>query len=173
LVTAGAFDRERFANDAEFPFFHTRTSGVIHRASLVPPERFDDRLALIGGEDRLFFTRMHRLGATFRWADEAMVDEWIPTSRVSVDWLARRWFRTGVTRSLAMLYLDEPPWPRRLRRMAGGSLMALTGLVTTARSVPQGRGSAFMASRQILLGLGAVWGALGFGFQEYRKVHGS
>lgn len=172
ITATGAFDRERFTTDTEYPFFHTRTSGVIHRADIVPEEGFDNRLALVGGEDRVFFTRIHRAGHSFRWDDDAIVDEWIPTSRVSLDWLARRWFRTGVTRSLTLLYLDQPSWPRRLRRVAGGTLMAISGLVSTAMAIPGGRSRTLAASRQVLLGVGAAWGALGFGFQEYKKVHG-
>lgn len=173
IVDTGTYGTERFATGEHYPFFHTRTSGVILRAASAPTEGFDDRLALIGGEDRLFFTRMHRAGASFVWDDGAIVDEWVPTSRVSLRWLASRWFRTGVTRSLTMLYLDAPSAPRRLRRVAGGSLMAVTGLFGVVAAAPGGRTSILAAGRQILLGVGAAWGAMGFGFQEYRKIHGT
>jgi glycosyltransferase involved in cell wall biosynthesis len=173
IVESGAFAHEHFTTGASYPFFYTRTSGVIVRTDALPPEGFDDRLALTGGEDRVLFTRMHRAGATFVWDDDAVVDEWIPTSRVSVGWLVRRWFRTGVTRSLTLLYLDTPRWPRRLRRVAGGLVMALRGLVGVVAAVPQGRSQVLMRSRLVLLGLGAAHGALGLHFREYRKVHGS
>lgn len=173
ITDTGAYGTERFETGEPYPFFHTRTSGVIFRASTVPAEGFDNRLALIGGEDRLFFTRIHRAGGSFIWDDDAVVDEWVPTSRVSLGWLARRWFRTGVTRSLTMIYLDSPSPLRRLRRVAGGSLMALSGALSVITAVPGGRTSVLAASRRVLLGLGAAWGALGLGFQEYQKVHGT
>jgi glycosyltransferase involved in cell wall biosynthesis len=174
IIDTGAFEHERFPTGTRFPFFLARTSGVIIRASMVPSDWFDERLALTGGEDRLFFTRIHRAGGVFVWDDEAVVDEWIPTSRVSAKWLIRRWFRTGVTRSLILLYADNPGWPRRLRRVAGGCLTALTGIGQTIRALPKGRSATFMAGRRVLLGVGAAWGALGFTFQEYRTAtHGS
>ncbi len=172
IIETGAFERDRFETDAPYPFFHTRTSGVVHRADIVPDEGFDDRLALTGGEDRVFFTRIHRAGHEFRWDDGAVVDEWVPTSRVQIGWLVRRWFRTGVTRSLTLLYLDDPPWSRRLRRVAGGTLMAGSGLLTTVGAIPGGRSRVLAAFRRFLLGIGAAWGALGLGFEEYREVHG-
>ncbi len=172
IVETGAYGTARFPTDSHYPFFHTRTSGVMMRASTVPPERFDDRLALVGGEDRLFFTRIHRAGASFVWDDDALVDEWVPTSRVSLGWLTRRWFRTGVTRSLTMVYLDSPSPLRRLRRVLGGGLMALGGLGSVLVALPKGRTPTLAAGRRVLIGVGASWGALGFGFQEYRRVHG-
>ena len=173
ITDTGSYGTERFPTDSHYPYFHTRTSGVILRSAVVPEEGFDDRLALIGGEDRLFFTRIHRAGGSFVWDDDAIVDEWVPTSRVSLRWLAKRWFRTGVTRSLTMLYLDTPGLPRRLRRVAGGSLMAGKGIIGVLLAAPGGRTSILEAGRQVLLGAGAAWGAMGFGFQEYRKIHGT
>lgn len=173
IVETGSFGTERFETGSSYPFFHTRTSGVIINTNVVPFDGFDDRLALIGGEDRLFFTHIHRSGGAFVWDDNAVVDEWVPTSRVSLSWLAKRWFRTGVTRSLTLLYMDSPGVARRLRRVAGGLAMAAAGLVATLRAAPGGKTAALAASRKILLGLGASWGALGFGFREYQKVHGT
>ncbi len=173
IVETGAFQPERFVTGHEFPYFHTRTSGVIVRAAVIPVGGFDDRLALIGGEDRLLFTLIHREGARFVWADDAVVDEFVPTSRVSIRWLVRRWFRTGVTRSLVMVYVDQPSLGRRLRRLLGGLWMATAGLVGMVKGLRRGRSATLMASRKSLLGLGASWGALGMGFEEYREVHGA
>lgn len=172
IIDAGVFEPERFVSGATYPFFHTRTSGVVLRASAAPEDGFDDRLALTGGEDRVFFTLMHRAGAAFVWDDEALVDEWVPRSRISVSWLTRRWFRTGVTRSLTLVYLDHPSTLRRARRVAGGIAMALRGVVETVVAVPSGRGAVLRSSRRILLGLGASYGALGLHFREYRRIHG-
>ncbi len=172
LCSSGLFETGHFPTGAPYPYFHSRTSGVLVRSALVPVERFDNRLAIIGGEDRMFFTRMHRAGAKFVWDDDAVVDEWIPMSRTSVGWLTRRWFRTGVTRSLIMLYLDDPPWTRRLRRVGGGVLISLRGIGSTLLAVPRGRTEVLAASRGVSLGAGAVVGALGIRYEEYRKVHG-
>lgn len=173
LAKSGLFGGERFATGASYPYFHTRTSGVLIRASVVPPEHFDLRLNLTGGEDRLFFTRLHRAGAAFAWDDRAVMRELVPRTRVSVAWLIRRWYRTGVTRSLVLLYLDHPGPLRRARRVAGGLLMAAQGLLQTAFALPGGRVRTLRALRRALLGIGASVGALGIPFNEYRRTHGS
>ena len=172
-IDAGGFEHERFDTGTEFPFFLTRTSGVIVRASIVPEEGFDERLALTGGEDRLFFTRIHQAGGRFVWDDEAVVDEWVPASRQSARWLLRRWFRTGVTRSSIMIILEQPTWRRRLRRLAGGLVMAGRGVWSMILALPHGRPAVLAASRLAVLGVGASAGALGVRYQEYKKVHGT
>ncbi len=173
IIATGAFATERFTDGEPYPYFHSRTSGLLHRAALSPAEGFDNRMVLTGGSDRLFFTRMHRAGASFVWSDEAVVEDWVPASRTSASWLVKRWFRIGVTRTLTMRYLDEPGWVRRLRRVAGGTLMATQGLVAALVAVPKGKTETLVASRRVFLGAGAAWGALGLGYNEYRKVHGT
>lgn len=172
-IETGGFEHERFATGTEFPYFLTRTSGVIVRASIVPHERFDERLALTGGEDRLFFTRIHRAGGRFVWDDDAVVDEWVPASRQSASWLLRRWFRTGITRSQIMIILEQPTWPRRLRRVAGGLLMSGRGAWSMIVALPHGRPAVLAASRLVVLGVGASVGVLGVRYQEYKNVHGA
>lgn len=172
IIDAGPFDRERFTTGEPFKFIHARTSGVILRASSTPAVGFDNRLALVGGEDRVFFTRMHRAGASFVWDDRAVVDEWVPTSRVSLGWILRRWFRIGVTRSLTLVYLDQPSLARRARRFAGGVAMGVKGIVGMVFAIPRGRSGILGATRLALLGFGASYGALGLRFREYRRTHG-
>lgn len=170
---SGLFDHARFATGSVFPFFHARTSGVLIRASVVPVEGFDERLALTGGEDRLFFTRIHRAGARFVWDDRAVMHDHVPLSRANAGWLVRRWYRTGVTRSLTMVYLDSPGLLRRGRRVLGGLLMALRGAGNALLGVRRGRIEMLRRVRPVLLGVGAAVGALGFRYQEYRSVHGT
>ena len=172
IVESAAFEPSRFVTGEPFPHFHARTSGVIVRASMVPPERFDVRLALIGGEDLVFFTRIHREGGRFVWDDRAVVDEWIPASRTTAAWLARRWFRIGVSRSLAMLILDDPPWTRRLLRAGGGVLQTVRGLPGLVVALPHRRAGVVGACRPVVVGLGVTYGALGGRYFEYRSVHG-
>jgi glycosyltransferase involved in cell wall biosynthesis len=172
LASTDLYGTGHFDSGSPFPYFHARTSGVLVRVSAMPDEGFDERLALIGGEDRLYFTRMHRAGCRFIWDDDAVADEWVPLSRMNVGWLMRRWFRTGITRSLTLLYLDEPSWSRRLRRVGGGLVVLCRGLLATLIALPAGRRAALEASRGILLGAGVSLGALGFRYREYRKVHG-
>ena len=171
-IATGAFEAPKFQTGQTIPFFLARTSGVIVRAGAVPREGFDESLSLTGGEDRLHFTLIERRGGTFVWDADAVVDEWVPASRQTPAWLLRRWFRVGVTRSLVLLLLDQPAWPRRLRRVAGGSLMALKGLVLALMALPRGADRALAALEVTMVGLGAVVGALGVHYREYQTIHG-
>ena len=58
-------------------------------------QRFDVARGLSGGEDTEFFFRLGRLGATFEFAEKAVVVEGVPPSRMSMAWLKRRRFRMG------------------------------------------------------------------------------
>lgn len=172
LADSGLYHFDRFATGEHYPYFHTRTSGVLMRASVIPPERFDSRLSLSGGEDRMFFTRVHRAGGVFVYDADAFVHEYIPTSRTKVSWLLKRWFRTGVTRSLTLIYLDQPGWVRRLRRVAGGAVMALRGVFAAVVAIPRGRVAILRGVRLMLIGVGSSVGAFGLVYREYTKVHG-
>ncbi len=173
IEKSGLFDHDRFETGDTFPYFHTRTSGVLVRAAMVPAEGFDERLALTGGEDRLFFTRIHRSGGRFVWDDRAVMHEDIPPSRATSRWLLRRWYRTGVTRSLVMIYLDRPGVLRRGRRCLGALAMVGQGVVRTLLGLHRGRTEVLRRWRLVMLGLGAFAGALGIHYEEYRTVHGS
>jgi succinoglycan biosynthesis protein ExoM len=170
---SGLLEGERFLTGEPYPYFHTRTSAVLIRSCVVPVEGFDERLALTGGEDRMFFTRIHRAGGQFVWDDRAVVRDYIPASRARLGWMFRRWYRTGVTRSLVMLYLDEPSRLRRARRVAGGLVGAARGLALTVMAVPRGRVQVLRRWRLVLIGIGASAGALGISYQEYRATHGA
>jgi glycosyltransferase involved in cell wall biosynthesis len=171
-IATGAFEAPTFRTGQAIPFFLARTSGVIVRARAVPREGFDESLSLTGGEDRLHFTLIERRGGKFVWDADAVVDEWVPASRQTPAWLLRRWFRVGVTRSLVLLLLDDPSLLRRLRRVAGGSLMALRGLGLALMAAPRGADRALAALEVTMVGIGAAVGAFGVHYREYRTVHG-
>lgn len=172
VTTSGLLHNERFTTGESFPYFHTRTSGVLLRASQVPPEGFDAAHGLTGGEDRVFFTRMHRAGAKFVYDNDAVMHEFVPASRARPSWLLRRWYRIGVTRSMTLLTLDAPGPLRRLRRVAGGLLAALVAVGQTILSIPKGRVAVLSAVRGVMIGLGSSAGAVGLRYNEYKKVHG-
>lgn len=58
---------------------------------------FDERLGRSGGEDDVFFSRLHRAGARIAFAPEAIVFEDVPPTRARLRWLLRRSFRNGQT----------------------------------------------------------------------------
>ena len=70
---------------------------IDRRASCAEPLRFDLSRGRSGGEDTDYFTRLHRAGGRIAFAPEAWVEEAVPETRASLNWLARRRFRMGQT----------------------------------------------------------------------------
>ncbi len=57
--------------------------------------RFDPALGRTGGEDTVFFSHLHRLGAQIVFAPDARIEEAVPPHRAWLGWLLRRSFRAG------------------------------------------------------------------------------
>lgn len=62
--------------------------------------RFDLALGKSGGEDTAFFYRLTALGGTIAYAEDALVEEPVPSDRASMDWLVRRRLRFGQTHGM-------------------------------------------------------------------------
>jgi hypothetical protein len=132
---------------------------------------FDERLALISGEDTHLFRRMESAGRTSVWADSAKVKEWIPPSRCTAKWICQRAFRTGSTSSVVTRDLVAPPrsWLHLLWRAA---LHIGYGVLSLPVNVFRGRHAAMMSVKYFVRGLGIFFGLFGVKFEEYRKIHG-
>ncbi|MDO5528820.1 MAG: glycosyltransferase family 2 protein [Paracoccus sp. (in: a-proteobacteria)] len=82
-------------------------------------ERFDLSRGRSGGEDTEFFMRLHRMGARYGVAPDAVLCEPVIPARLSLDWLRRRRFRMGQTHAVtATTHLG------RARLLAGGAAKA-------------------------------------------------
>lgn len=103
----------------------SRSSAVVRSA------RFDERLALSGGEDTLFFNQLLADGAKIVWCAEAAVCETEPVERQSLRHVATRAFRGGRTAALVPLML------RRKKPLTTLYLMA-TGAAQVAVHAPLG-----------------------------------
>lgn len=62
-----------------------------------PRPLFDAAFGLSGGEDVLFFRRLHARGHATAWAAQAVVHETVPDARASKAWMRRRRFSVGNT----------------------------------------------------------------------------
>ena len=62
--------------------------------------RFDLALGKSGGEDTDFFYRLTALAGAIAYAEDAMVEEPVPSDRASMDWLVRRRLRFGQTHGM-------------------------------------------------------------------------
>lgn len=64
-------------------------------ADLLGPAPFPEEFGLSGGEDAVFFRRLHFAGVPMAWSNEAVVFEDVPEERANFAWMRRRWYRHG------------------------------------------------------------------------------
>jgi succinoglycan biosynthesis protein ExoM len=150
------------------------TGNVLFRTEMLRtlPTLFDERMALTGGSDTHFFRRVARAGYKIVWADEAVVTDWLPASRITARWILQRGFRMGTSKVL--IDMDLRPWPIALPfltsigiyRISTGALLALPGLLI-------GKHFFMRQVRYVCYGAGLLAGLAGVRYKEYRTTHGS
>lgn len=67
----------------------------LHAVAFMGDEPFSSAFRFTGGEDVVFFRRLHVAGLKMAWAQEAVVFEEIPGERATLGWMRRRWYRLG------------------------------------------------------------------------------
>lgn len=149
------------------------TNNVLISADLLldRPEPFEPSFGLSGIDDTHFFLRVGLAGARMVWADQAVVEEFIPASRARPAWIVRRAFRVGngYVRCVRAL-LPARSWV--VPRLAGASARILYGLVMLPLAVVRGRAAAVHALRTAANGIGAIAALLGVHHEEYTRIHG-
>lgn len=137
--------------------------------------RFDEELSLIGGEDTLLAFELVRSGHRIAWAPRALTYEFIPTTRMHLGWLVRRWYRTGNTEAVLGMRKHSGV-PGRVIAMGRGLLRVAIGLVTLPLSLPLCligvRERALRRLYTIARGAGMVAAIFGRQHREYAPVHG-
>jgi succinoglycan biosynthesis protein ExoM len=166
------FERARYPTGHRSP--HVGAGNALVRAQLFREKGlvFDERMALTVGEDVLLFSRMLRLGYSIVWADDAVVYEWVPDSRLTPGWVLQRAYRLGNTWSLCERELN-PSMATRLMRIAKGLGRIVQGIVLLPPSLLLGPHAVLNSVRWIMLGTGNLSGVAGFRYEEYRKAHGA
>lgn len=165
------FDRPRYSTGHALA--HALTGNVLVRRGVF--ERtgpFDDRFALTGGEDLQFFRRAAAAGNRIVWADDALVEEWVPLSRANLQWLLRRAFRSGST--LGQLDRDRPDavWARPTRVARGAARVMQGVLMAPLAAVRPARRARLAGALQLMWrGAGMIVGVMGGRYEEYRVVH--
>jgi succinoglycan biosynthesis protein ExoM len=139
--------------------------------------RFDTAMRFTGGSDTDFFSRVHFAGGRIVWVGDAVVDEDVPASRMTVEWQLRRAFRVSI--NIAVLH------EKQNGRSAAGFRSALKGagrIINGLFRLPSvlvgivkpnaGKKAAFNAAKQIASGLGSFAYLFGIRPQPYRQVDG-
>ena len=149
------------------------TANVLIAASslrAMGPRPFDERMALTGGSDKQLFTRMARGGCRFAWAEDALVTELIPASRVTAKWLLMRGYRLGMTDMIVERFHRG-----RLRTFASEAPRILAGVLvgTLGAAATFDRGQRLVRLGKLYRAAGKIAGLAGIHYEEYRKVHGA
>lgn len=131
---------------------------------------FDPAFALTGGEDRDFFTRLKRQGARFACAGEAVVNAFVPESRLSLRWVLERAYRVG--NSDMRVFLKYRPAPsaflREMAKIAGAALCFAPALAIFSFT-PNRRAYALC---KLSRAAGKCAALLGRHYNEYAVTHG-
>ncbi len=167
----GFFNRPRFPTATRINY--ARTSNVLVASKWLsdPWPPFDERYAMTGGEDTHFFMRIRLDGAHIVWADEAIVAEEVPSSRISTSWILRRAYRRGNTLSTCLLDLQDS-WPRRAKRVGAATYEVLGGLALLVVGPFRGKAAMITALQKMAYGAGLASGLVGMTYKEYTKTHG-
>lgn len=136
--------------------------------------RFDSRYSYTGGGDSAFTWSLTRMGHEIVWADDAVVHDLIPESRLNRRWLMRRAVRLANSRPRVDLHLTQGGAVNKIAlrgkyiaggiaRVGAGSARALAG-VAMNDGWHRGRGL-----RTAARGVGMISGAVGHAAAEYKR----
>ncbi|MBX4873567.1 glycosyltransferase [Rhizobium bangladeshense] len=127
--------------------------------------RFEEKMRFTGGTDYLFFNQAIRRGMQVFWADEALVYDIVPASRMTWKWVLQRQYRLGNT--FAVSEVLHGNLKRRLYRAAYGATRVMLGLAMLPAIVISPYWG-MRALTHVLRGAGMVNGILGHAYQEYK-----
>jgi len=91
----GYFDPPAVSTGGNCPYADTNNV-LITRSVLTEDLRFNSIFDGCGGEDREFFGRVVAAGNKIVWANEAVTFECLPPERMSLSWMMRREYASGI-----------------------------------------------------------------------------
>jgi exopolysaccharide biosynthesis glycosyltransferase PssC len=164
FVRSRIFERRRFADGTRLSIAASNNvmiaTSFLRRTKL----RFDERMRFTGGSDYLFFRQAVACGLTIRWAEQALVYDSIPRSRMRWSWIFRRQYRIGNTFAVSERILGRRSLliRRSLVGIArvGGGVLVLPMLVVSPYYGMRG-------VTHMLRGLGMLVGLMGHRLEEY------
>ena len=169
-IIAGKFFHHRCSDsDEEITGY---TGNVMMRTAAIAATgvRFDETLNAIGGEDVVFFRALRARGFRIKCTPGALAFESIPRGRATLQWMMRRWLRTGAT-GARLMENTQIGWRNRianaargLGRIGAGSVLVV---VTAALRGRRDFAAVARAIATVCRGVGMLIAAFGIAYQEY------
>lgn len=172
IVRGRFFEPRRYPTG--YPLTEAYDGNMLLRSTLYTERGmlFDERFALMGGHDSHFSRGLARAGYKLVWADDAIVHEWVPATRISARWLTQRMYRAGC--ATAMLEADlSPGWRSAATTIAKAAAWKAIGSLELPSGLVLGKRGFVRGLRHIAYGAGLMSGLFGGRFEEYRTVHGA
>ena len=173
MEAGGFFVRRRLATGTEVAV--AATNNLLLQLDFVRAHglRFDLDFGITGGDDTMFTRELVRAGGRIVWCAEAMVVDVVPAARVTHRWVMLRAFSSGNSWSTTSAKLARTPG-ERLRAfcasLASGAARVALGCARVAAGILlRSQRHRARGARTIARGLGMVTGAVGYGYQEYRR----
>lgn len=177
IIQGRFFVTHDFADGEELSDAHT--ANVLIDAQAFRRHRlvFDHRYALTGGEDTMLFRALLDAGERIVYAANALVYETVPQSRANLNWLMKRWYRTGNVEAALFLSGRRSGFWRPGANLARGLLRIVVGsglFLVNLAVLGLGRRERIVRPLYTLCrGLGILASTLGRNYHEYREVHGT
>lgn len=134
---------------------------------------FEERLNLIGGEDSLFFSKVYRLGAKIVWADEAVIEEYNPPSRVCANWLLKRAFRRGNGTVISEAMVRSSSFSKYVFFLKGALRILIGCMLLAPAFLIRGYAGFIRSLMYVSLGMGEISGLFGIRYSEYKRTLGN
>jgi glycosyltransferase involved in cell wall biosynthesis len=167
----GFFERRRFPTGHRIQFARTSNALVAGKLLVGVTQPFSEAFRNNGGDDTHFFQRVRLSGHVIVWADDAVVQETVPVSRVNSTWLIKREYRRGNTLSLCLRDLEDS-WGRRAKRVLAAGWHAANGTLALLATPVKGRVALIRGAQRLAFAGGLLSGLTGRIYQEYSVVHG-
>lgn len=113
---------------------------LVRRACFEGNEPFDPRFGRTGGEDSDFFRRQVKAGRRIHWSEHAVVTEWTPKDRMSLDYMVERRVRESQSHVRLLVKNARSPVRTEAALVLRGLVQAglWVGPATFARWLPPG-----------------------------------
>lgn len=175
IEDSGVFVTARRATGSSVPMAATNNVLLDMRVLAKAKLSFAEKFSFSGGSDSRLTWQLVRDGHQLVWDDEAQVVDHIPTSRMTMTWLAKRALRLGNSRprveldmvrhdAVATVKVKGKYLCHGVARIVAGPALVVLG---TVRSEV---GQQVRGVRTMMRGVGMVWGALGVPIHEYRRA---